>query len=437
VATISVWGAWHLGSVFAAGLAALGHDVWVTDLDEATVASIGAGSAPVREPGLDELIAEQLAAGRLHAVACDDRRLGSAAFHVLSADVEVGDDDVADLASVDELVARMAAVVSVPPVLVVMSQVPVGTSHRLAADLAAAAHIPPPPVVTMPENLRLGGALDVFFRPDRLIIGADDPQVAARVADLFAAVDCPKVVMGVCSAEMSKHALNAYLATSISFMSQLADLCVPVGADAWDVAKALRSDARVGPRAPILPGLGFAGGTLGRDLQYLLAACREREVPHDLFDAVLAVNRRRLASTLRRVQALLGERTGRAAPQAKVALWGLTYKPGTSTLRRSQSVELGRQLAAAGMAVVAHDPAVAPGTAELGFAVVEDPYAAAAGVDAVILMTPWPVYRELDAGRLAGVMSGSIVFDPGAFLDSSALQAAGLRHVLTGKPDAG
>jgi UDPglucose 6-dehydrogenase len=323
----------------------------------------------------------------------------------------------------------MGSMLRAPTVLIVMSQVPVGTSHRLAASIGEAAG-QPIPVACMPENLRLGGALDVFFHPDRLVIGADDPEVAQRVGSLFAALDCPKVTMSVASAEMSKHAMNAYLATCISLMSQLSDLCEAVGADAWDVAAALKADARVSPRAPILPGLGFAGGTLGRDLQSLRAAGRELGVPAELFDAVWSVNHRRLSSTVDRVGALVGELAG-----ARIGVLGLTYKPGTSTLRRSQSVELARGLVSAGATVVAHDPAVDPSAGgDLGFAVADDPYAAAAGADALVLMTAWPEYKELDAERLGATMRRRVVFDPAGFLDAVRLADAGFVHAVVGRP---
>ncbi|GAC1367477.1 MAG: UDP-glucose/GDP-mannose dehydrogenase family protein [Actinomycetota bacterium] len=412
----------------AVGLSALGHDVWVTDLAPSSVSQLASGHAPVQEPGLDALLAQQIAAGRLHAVPPTDAQLGSVEFSVLAADVEVDEDDVASLEGLDALVEHLCAVAAAATVLVVMSQVPVGTSHRVASRIGQARGACQP-VACMPENLRLGGALEVFFHPDRLIIGADDPQVAARVCELFAAIDCPKMVMGVASAEMSKHAMNAYLATLISTMSQLSDVCEAVGADAWDVATALRSDGRVSPRAPIGPGLGFAGGTLGRDLQYLVAVSHDHGVSPDLFEAVLEVNRRRLETTVARVQGLLETAGGR------VGLLGLTYKPGTSTLRRSQSVELGRRLAASGAEVTAHDPMVGAQMAgELGFAVVGDAYQAAEGADVVVLMTCWPEYRDLDLGLLAGGMRRPVVFDPGGFLDSVQLAAAGFQRCTVGRP---
>ena len=429
MATVGIWGLWHLGSVVAAGMAALGHDVYATDLAEEAVGLLASGVAPIREPDLDELIAQQLAAGTLHPVTASDPRLGRCEFSVIAADVEVLDDDTPSLESVEAIARQMGSVLQAPTVLILMSQVPVGTCHRLAGSIGDAAG-QAVPVACMPENLRLGSALAVFFRPNRLVIGSDDPGTADRVGALFRAIECPKLQMSVRSAEMSKHAVNAYLATCISLMSQLSDMCEAVGADAWDVAAALKADGRVSPRAPILPGLGFAGGTLGRDLQSLRHLGREAGVPADLFDAVWSVNRRRLEATVDRVRALAGNLAG-----AKVALLGLTYKPGTSTLRRSQSVELGRALAVAGANVLAHDPSVTPGLApEVGFEVVGDPYEAATGADIMVLMTAWPEYRDLSAQSLASVMRRRIVFDPSGFLDPMGLKEAGFVHAVVGRP---
>ncbi|MGH2687919.1 MAG: nucleotide sugar dehydrogenase, partial [Actinomycetota bacterium] len=380
------------------------HRVLATDLSPAAVASLREGVPPVAEPGLPDLLAAKLAAGSLAVLDPDDPRLGEADVVVLTLDVEVGDDDAPLLDSVERTAERIGTLLRRCVPLVVMSQVPVGTSERLAAASGARAGAPLP-VACVPENLRLGSALEGFFHPDRLVVGADDEAARAAAAGLFAGVDCPVLHMGLRSAEMSKHALNAYLATCISFAGEISDLCEVAGADAHDVVRALRSDARVSPRAPIGPGLGFAGGTLGRDLRHLAHIGEEGGVPTPLTGAVRAVNRSRIEMVSRRLARRLGG-TGGGGPGdamagAVVALLGLTYKPGTDTLRRSQSLEVARALAGAGAEVRGHDPAVPPArAAECGFEVAPDPYAAAAGADAVVVMTPWPAYRELDLGRL-------------------------------------
>jgi UDPglucose 6-dehydrogenase len=422
----------------AAGLAALGnHRVLATDLSAAAVAPLREGVPPVAEPGLADLLAAQLSAGSLTVLEPDDPRLGEADVVVLALDVDVGEDDAPLLESVERTAERIGTLQRRPVPLVVMSQVPVGTSERLAAAAGARAGAPLP-VACVPENLRLGSALDGFFHPDRLVVGADDEGARAAAVGLFAGVDCPMVHMGVRSAEMSKHAMNAYLATCISFAGEMSDLCEVAGADAHDVVRALRSDARVSPRAPIAPGLGFAGGTLGRDLRHLARIGQDAAVPTPLTDAVREVNRSRIGMVSRRLARHLSDSGAASAGGMMgtvVALLGLTYKPGTDTLRRSQSLEVARVLTEAGAEVRGHDPAVGPArSGECGFPVAPDPYAAAAGADAVVVMTPWPAYRELDLGRLAAAMRRPLLFDPAGVVDARMASAAGLVHDVVGRP---
>lgn len=443
VATVAVWGGWHLGSVVAAGLASLGrHHVLVSDLDAGIVEALGAAAPLAREPGLAELLTRQLEAGTLEALHAGDPRLGAADVVVVALDVDVDDRDEPSLDRVEATVVRIGALLAAPVPLVVMSQVPAGTCDRLAR-LAGERWGEPLPVACVPENLRLGNALEGFLRPDRVVVGAGDERVRAAVEDLFAGVEGPFLWMGVRSAEMSKHAVNAYLATCISFSSEIADLCERTGADARDVVRALRSDRRVSDRAPLLPGLGFAGGTLGRDLRSLARLGTASGTPTPLVEAVGEVNRRRIAMVADRVEQAIG--TGGASDAdggphgrdglegAVVALLGLTYKPGTDTLRRSQSLEVAAQLLARGAVVRGHDPMLGPDRSdEVGFTVCADPYEAASGADALVLMTPWPEYRELDLARLASAMRHPFVFDPAAFLDEAAAGQAGIRREIAG-----
>jgi UDPglucose 6-dehydrogenase len=391
----------------------------------------------VREPGLAELLARQLETGSLRALNADDPELGTADVVVLALDVDVDDRDEPSLDRVEATAARVGELLTAPVPLVVMSQVPAGSCDRLAR-LAGERFGEPLPVACVPENLRLGSALDGFFRPDRVVVGADDERVRAAVEDLFAGVEAPFLSMGIRSAEMSKHALNAYLATCISFSSEIADLCERVGADARDVVRALRADRRVSDRAPLLPGLGFAGGTLGRDLRSLAGLGAASGTPTPLVEAVGEVNRRRIAMVADRVEQGIRGEGGPGAPGggldgAVVALLGLTYKPGTDTLRRSQSLEVAAQLLDRGAVVRGHDPMLGPERlGEVGFPLSADPYEAASGADAAVLMTPWPQYRELDLARLAGAMRRPFVFDPAAFLDEAAAGQAGIRREIVG-----
>lgn len=433
MATVAVWGGWHLGPVVAGGLASLGwHQVLASDLDVGTVEALRVAAPLVREPGLADLLASQLELGTLEVLHPSDPQLGSARMVVMALDVDVDDHDEPSLERVEATAARIGELLAAPIPLVVMSQVPVGTCERLAR-LAGERFGEPLPVACVPENLRLGNALDGFFHPDRLVAGAGDERARAAVEDLFAGIECPLVWMAVRSAEMSKHALNAYLATCISFSSEIADLCERAGADARDVVRALRSDRRVSDRAPLVPGLGFAGGTLGRDLRHLMRIGAAAGAPTPLVEAVAEVNRRRIAMVAGRVERSVG-----SLRDAAVALLGLTYKPGTDTLRRSQSLEVAADLRARGAAVRGHDPMLGPErSTDVGFPVCSDPYEAAAGADAVVVMTPWPEYRSLDLARLAASMRRPFVFDPGALLDAAAAAQAGIAREVVGAASPG
>ena len=418
MATVAVFGTWHLGSVTAACLADLGNRVLATDLDLGTVAGLREGRPPIAEPGLAELIAKGLASGRLSIHAPDDPALGFADILYLAADTTVDDDDRVDLAFVEALAARAASLLQKEPLVVVHSQVPVGTTERLVATMAgqsgralAAVHVP--------ENLRLGAAIEGFLRPDRLVVGSDTAAAADAVIALYGSLTCEVLRMSVRSAEMAKHALNGYLATLISLASELADVCEATGADAYDVERALRADRRVSPKAPLRPGFGFAGGTLGRDVQTLRSLAAAHGLPSPLMDGVLSVNRRRGEHLLTRLRRELGGLEGKT-----IALLGLTYKPGTDTLRRSIALEIGRDLLAAGAAVRAFDPMIAqlPAGAP-AIALAADAESAALGSDALVITTEWPEFAGLDWARLGAGMKRPLVFDVKGLLGA---QVAGI-----------
>lgn len=405
MAEVAVFGAWHLGTVHAACLAELGNRVRATDLDPGVVSGLQAGRPPLFEPGLEALVRKHLASGRLTFHAPVDRALGNAEVVFIAADTTVDDDDNVDLSSVEELAGCAARVLSASVPVVVASQVPVGTTERLVSRMEeisarklAAVH--------MPENLRLGSAIDDFLRPARLVVGGSDEQAASTVLALYH-LDVEVLRMSVRSAEMAKHALNGYLATLISFTSEISDLCETSGADAYDVERALRSDRRVSPKAPLRPGFGFAGGTLGRDVQSLRALARRNGVGSPVMDGVLAANRSRVARLAERLRQRIGALEGR-----KIALLGLTYKPGTDTLRRSIALEIARDLASAGASMAAYDPMIrslpagSPPVSLPG-----DPLAAAAGADALVLATEWPEFANLDWRRLGSAMKTPLVFD--------------------------
>lgn len=428
MARIAVFGLWHLGSVVSAALASLGHQVRATDFDAGAVNTLARGTPPVAEPGLAELIAVGRAAGRLEFVSDAAGALTGAEAVFLTFDTPVDEADRAEIAPLDRAVGAIAEAAQGKLTIVVMSQVPVGTLGRWASRLKAARPRLRAVLLYQPENLRLGRALETFLAPDFVLVGAREPADAEALEPLYAGIVAPRRIVSWESAELAKHALNALLATEISFANELACLAEAAGADVREVVATLRLDRRVGPHAFLAPGTGYSGGTLGRDVEALRTLGAARGRPTGLLDAVAAVNRRRLPDLFRRIELACGGLQGKT-----VALLGLVYKAGTTTLRRSHAVELAQALAAAGACVRGFDPGVPPGAP--GAAPVEVCASAAAavcGADAVVVTTPWPEFRSLDWAALAAAARGRALLDPHNLLDERAAAAAGWRHQGSG-----
>lgn len=424
---IAVYGLWHLGSVTAAGLASLKLPVVGLDDDAAVIAQLREGRAPISEPQLNETMAAAVAAGNLTFTTDAKVAVESADFVWITYDTPVDENDVADTAFVTDRIRRLFPLLAPGAVMIVSSQLPVGTARTLEADYRKQFPDRDVAFAVIPENLRLGQALKIFLQPDRIIVGADAVG-RTRLQPFLEKVTTRLQWLSPASAEMSKHAINAFLATSVVFANELAVLCEQVGADAKEVEAALKSEERIGPKAYVSPGSAFAGGTLARDIAFLndLAKRTGRSVP--LFKAVPESNQLHKSWTLDRARELLGSLKGR-----RVGVLGLTYKALTDTLRRSSSVELCRALNAEGAKVVAHDPGVAALPPELSFIeLLKDPNGFGA-IDALIVMTGWPQFRELDFAKLMHAMPQKIVVDPSRFLFAQLQPIAGLRYYTIGK----
>ncbi|QJW95080.1 UDP-glucose dehydrogenase family protein [Frigoriglobus tundricola] len=418
---VTVYGLWHLGSVTAACLAEAGHDVVGLDPDPATVAALSANRPPVDEPGLAALAAEQQRANRLRFTTRAADAVPAAEVVWVCFDTPVDGDDNADVAWVRDRLEDIAPHLSAGTLVLISSQVPVGFGGRLAADWAARGVR----VACSPENLRLGQALDCFRKPDRVVLGCA-PADRPRLTDLLAPFGGDRVWMSVASAEMTKHAVNAFLATSVAFINELARICEVVGADAKEVERGLKSEQRIGPRAYLSPGAAFAGGTLARDIGFLLDLAKRHGRPAHLFRGVRESNE--CQKTWLRDQ-LAGVPAG-----ATVAVLGLTYKPGTDTLRRSGSVELCQWLLSRGVKVRAHDPAVRGGADELrGVELADSAESAMRGADVSVLATPWPEYRALTPAQVRGAMARPRVIDPTHFLAAGLASDPAIAYVAAGR----
>jgi UDPglucose 6-dehydrogenase len=426
---VAVYGLWHLGCVTAACLAEAGHRVFAFDVDERVVEGLRGGKAPLHEPGLDDLLAAGLASGNLTVTADSAHALADADVVWVTFDTPVNDRDEADVPWLRERLERIAEQLRPGTVVLISSQAPAGFTRSLEADWAGRGlHF-----AYSPENLRLGKALEVFRKPDRVVVGVRDEAGRAAVEALLAPFHARIEWMTVESAEMTKHALNAFLATSAAFANELARLCESVGADAKEVERGLKSEIRIGPRAYLAPGAAFAGGTLARDLRYLVGFGERFSVATPLFDGVLASNEVHKGWVKEKLTRLLD---GAAAPT--VALLGLTYKPGTSTLRRSTAVEQALWLHGRGVRVRAHDPAVEALPEELRGAMelCAGPEEALAGADAAVVGTEWPAFRGLTGDQFVHAMRRPCVVDPNHFLAGALADDPRVTYFAAGRPAA-
>ena len=427
---VCVQGLWHLGTVTAACLAAAGHQVIGLDHDASTIERLRAGELPVAEPGLDALIRDNRE--RLE-FTTDVAAAARADVVWVAYDTPVDADDRADVELVIAQVERLFAHLRDDAVVLLSSQLPVGSVARLEAGLRASRPTSRVGFACSPENLRLGKAIQVFREPDRVVVGARDDRTRARITELLAPITTRLEWMGVESAEMTKHAINAFLALSVTFANELATICERTGADAKEVERGLKTESRIGPRAYLAPGGAFAGGTLARDVEFLnaLAAARGFELP--LLASVRPSNERHKQWALRRIEDRLGSLAGKT-----IAVWGLTYKPGTDTLRRSAAVELCTALVASGATVRAWDPAVKALPPELASTITlcPDPAATVQHASALVIATEWPEFRQLELATTISGMQRKLVLDANRFL---AARVAGLdlEYFAVGIPASG
>lgn len=417
---VTVLGLWHLGSVTAACLARH-HRVTGLDFDESALAGLRAGRAPLHEPGLDALLAAGLASGNL-SFSTDVKVAATADVVWVCYDTPVDADDRSDLDWVHTRLARVLPALRPGTVVLVSSQLPVGTCAQLAKQHPAL-HF-----ACSPENLRLGKAIEAFEKPARIIIGAPAPARAV-LERLLAPIGAPLMWMRPESAEMVKHALNSFLALSVAYINEIAALSETVGADAQEVAAGLKSDPRIGPRAYLGPGGPFAGGTLARDVVTLTKLGAEQNLPLALIPAIKESNDRHRGWAFRKLQTALAD-----VPQPLVAVLGLAYTPNTSTLRRSAAVELCRQLLAANIKARAFDPLIRTADADHR----DLPLSASAAdalrdAHAVVICTEWPEFRDYPWPALLAGMARPVVIDANRLVEKAVAPVAGAVYLTVGR----
>ena len=426
---VMVVGTGYVGLTTGTCLASLGHQVVCVDTDAAKVAALSAGRVDILEPGLPELVADGLSGARLRFVtdmSCVDMEVVDVV--VLCLPTPMGADGRADVSGLEAVAAGLGEILPRECVVVTKSTVPVGTAARLAelidrGDVA---------VVSNPEFLREGSAVHDFLRPDRIVIGSADRAAAERIADLYAAIDAPVVVTDPASAELAKYAANCFLAMKLSYVNEIADLCDRLGADVAAVTATMSHDGRIGA-AFLQPGPGWGGPCLPKDTAAMLHCARSSGVDLSLVRTAVDGNARRPDRVVEQVRDALGGRLD----GARVGVYGLAFKAGTNDLRGSTALAVAGLLAAAGAELVGYDPAVArdvPGVTDM-LMVCADPYQAAKGADAMVLLTEWPEFRLLDWAKVAELMTGSTIVDSRHHLDADLLAGVGLTCRSTGRPE--
>jgi UDPglucose 6-dehydrogenase len=437
---ITVVGTGYVGLVTGTCLAEVGNDVLCVDVDAAKIATLNAGGVPIHEPGLEPMIGRNVAAGRLRFTTDADAAVAHGALQFIAVGTPPGEDGSADMQYVLAAARVIGRRMTEAKIVVDKSTVPVGTADRVRAaiadelgargvDLAFA-------VASNPEFLKEGAAVEDFMKPDRIVIGADDARAVAALRAVYAPFmrnHDRLLVMDVRSAELTKYAANAMLATRISFMNELANLADDLGADIEHVRRGMGSDPRIGYHF-LYPGVGYGGSCFPKDVKALRHTASQHGRALKVLDAVEAVND---AQKLRLVEKIVSRLGGDLAGRT-FALWGLAFKPNTDDMREAPSRGIVAALAARGAAIVAWDPVAIPeakralsSIPQLSFAA--SPMAALDGADALLVVTEWQEFRSPDFGAIRKALKEPLVFDGRNLYDPAEVRAAGLEHFAIGR----
>ncbi|MDP2798702.1 MAG: UDP-glucose/GDP-mannose dehydrogenase family protein [Deltaproteobacteria bacterium] len=433
---ITVIGTGYVGLVSGAGLADFGLQVICVDQDKDKIKRLKKGEIPFYEPGLEELVAKNVKNGRLSFTT--DMKTSVRQSLVIFIAVGTPDDGQGqpDLSQVEAVARELAEAIDDYKVIVIKSTVPVGTNRWIKEVISAAGGKKgiKVDVVSNPEFLREGAAIEDFMRPNRVVLGSDSAEALAVVKDIYRPlylIETPFVITGLETAELIKYASNAFLATKISFINEVANLCEKVGADVHHVAKAMGLDGRIGPKF-LHPGPGYGGSCFPKDTLALAHLGRKLGSPLSIVEAVIEVNQRQRARMVNKIETALGSLKGKT-----VGVLGLTFKPNTSDVRESPAIDIVRILLEKGAKVRAYDPA---GMDEFKKAVTgrnlsfcQDAYQAAKGADALVFLTEWNELRNLDLKKLRKIIAQPLILDLRNIYDSGKMRELGYTYIGVGR----
>ncbi|MGI9585956.1 MAG: UDP-glucose dehydrogenase family protein [Acidimicrobiia bacterium] len=440
---IAVVGSGYVGTVMAACLARLGHNVVGVEIDSEKLDLLNSGVPPFYEAGLEELLGNAVASGRLRFTNDYQAAMDECELVFLCVDTPPGDNGHPDMRSVASAARSIGAAMREPHIVITKSTVPVGSGNWL--DAAIRSEMPPEAnpdnlcVVSNPEFLREGTAVNDFLHPERVVVGGDCPESVEKVAQVYAPVLSqdfeggdptrkPTLVKtSRATAEMIKYAANAYLATKISFINEVANICEWVDADVTEVAHAIGLDSRIGPGF-LNAGVGWGGSCFGKDTSALASIAREQGIEPLILDAVRKVNTNQRHLVVRKLQRHLRPIRGR-----RVALLGLAFKPGTDDTRDAPAITIAHSLLEKGALLSATDPMVSKLPEVADMRLYPDPYDAVCDADAVVLLTEWPQFLELDFDKMVDCMRGNVVVDARNALDREAVAQSGLIYEGIGR----
>lgn len=431
---ICVLGAGYVGLVSGACFADLGNNVVILDIDERKINGLRQGDVPIFEPGLSELIVRNVRAGRLDFTTSYSEGLRQAEFVFVAVGTPSGVDGEAEMQYVRMAAESIAEHIDHPLIIINKSTVPVGTGDWVA-DIIRKRQRDPIPfwVVSNPEFLREGSAIYDFMNPDRVVLGSLHREAAEKVAQLHAPLRARIQITDLRTAEMIKYASNAFLATRISFINEIATICERLGADVKDVAIGMGYDKRIGPHF-LDAGLGFGGSCFPKDVRALEHMALVHGAHPQLLRAVLDINQHQRRQVVVKLREMLG-----GLDERRFGLLGLSFKPNTDDMREAPSLDIARQLVREGGQVQAYDPVAMAVAGRLlpGVNLVESAYQAAEGADAVILVTEWNEFRHLDMARLKAAMSGDVLVDGRNTWDPDEMAALGFRYAGVGRQASG
>jgi UDPglucose 6-dehydrogenase len=424
---IGVVGLWHLGCVLCTAWSRLGHSVTGFDYDSSLIHSLRQAKPPLFEPDLEESIRRGLD-GKSLSFSDELQSLSQCDFLFLSYDTPVREDDSSDTGILEKAVQDVAQVMKNGSVIIVSSQSPVGYCSRLRELLKETN--PSLDLAYSPENLRLGEAIQCYLNPGRVILGTANSDTETKCRNLFSQIPADILSMNLESAEMVKHGINSFLSMSIVFANHLSDICETTGACIDDVVNGMKTDPRIGSKVYLTPGIGFSGGTLGRDLKVLDQKNNDGQGHAILFRLIHSLNQERKNILLQKLERIVGSIHGKT-----IGLLGLTYKPGTSTLRRSLPLEIAELLISNNAAVKVYDPKA--DFTELDekphFLIEPSIETLAREADCLVLLTEWPEFSRYHWEIIPGIMRTPLFFDTKNYLSGSMMRKAGFRYFSIGR----